>query len=251
MQNNQEDNQEDKKSSATKDSSSSINEELIKAQQLAKQARTKAQATNVEKVIQAKNDALASVPESLQLSVNVLNRIKRSKIKDNNFDTSQIIKLEDAPMFLILELKTEIGFTPEKVLRIARKLDPRIIIELEGGDILLDRKRLKVGFTAYLKEQQSKGLLKSSRGSRAALRRNIQLREVMGFLEEILSEDLAMQQKLTSRINNAFGDSYRRMQDGDILAFVESYRINAERKRLRQEEEEGELAALEALEMDF
>lgn len=252
--------------SGVNDSSSSTADALLSAQAEAKekaslkekpqtpaQAQAEIDKNFIEQVFEAKAKAVEAVPmSSYQLPSTLLNRIEKSKITAKNFkfDPSQMIRLKDAPSFLTIALNTEMGFTADKILRIAKTLDPRIVIELEDGDILLDKKRLVDGFTAYLKSQQDKSLLKFSRSSKAGLRRNIQIREIMIVLEDLLEQDDALRETVTENINDAFGDAHKHMKGNDIIAFVQSYCLNAEKRRIREEEEELELQAIEALDAD-
>lgn len=105
------------------------------------------------------------------------------------------------------------------------------------------------GFAAYLKKVRDKNILRMSRNSRAGLRRNLILRESLECFEEILKKSPELQNQLTESINQTLGNAFKAMAEKDILAFLESYRINAEKRRIRAEEEEQELLALEELDM--
>lgn len=202
----------------------------------------------LEKALTEKAISLVEVPEELRISDRVLKKIAQFQQRESNLDAAEIIRLADAPQFLTMELNVELGFTTAKLLKIAKALDPRIVIDVEG-EIFLDRKLLRDSFLAYLQKQKNDNVLRMSRMSRAGLRRNIILREAINALEEYLKSNPVKQKQLTESINEELGSSYKKLGGDDILAFLESYRINAEKRRIKAEEAEQELLALEELDV--
>lgn len=198
-------------------------------------------------VVTKRTQAMTSLLSGVLMPDNVLNKIKRSKGRHSPFDPAQLVRLEDGPKVLAAVFQTEFDIAPAKLRKIVENLDPRIIIDVEG-ELFFDKALLADAFSAYLQSQQDKSVFQMSRSSRAALRRNIILRETSTFLEQILRKDTLFQEHLTKRINLAFGDLYKHMQDDDVLAFLVSFRINEEKRRLRAQETELERLAIEQLE---
>lgn len=198
-------------------------------------------------VVRERVEAITSVSVGVLMPEDVINKIKKNKKRGTKFDASQIVRLQDGPKVLTAALHAELGFTPEKLRRIAENLDPRIVLNVEG-EIFFDKKLLAESFEAYLQSQQDNNLLQMSRSSRAALRRNILLRESATFLEESLRKSPKSREELTTRVNTAFGKLYKPIKSNDILAFLESFRINEEKRRLREQEAELERLALDQLE---
>lgn len=176
----------------------------------------------------------------------IVEQIMEKGVRGARFRADQLVRLEDGPQALTTALNVEFGFTPEKLLRVAQNLDPRIVIDV-NGDIFLDKVLLGKAFQAYMQKQQNNNLLQISRSSRAALRRNIVLRESLKFLELLLVREEELLEALKDQINEAFGEKYKKMSLFEVLAFLESSRINEEKRRYKTEEAELERAALDQL----
>lgn len=198
-------------------------------------------------IVARRTQAITALFSDALIPDNVIQKIKRSKPRNSQFDATQLVRLEDGPKVLAAVFQIEFDITPTKLRKIVENLDPRIIINVEGQPFF-DKQLLAESFEAYLQSQQDKSVFQMSRSSRAALRRNIVLRETSTFLEQILKKDELFKEHLTKRINLAFGDLYKHMQGDDLLAFLLSFRINEEKRRLRAREIELERLAIEQLE---
>lgn len=112
-------NQNDSKSTPSSNSASKVK-------------RLRAQTESLQAALREKAISVVQVPEAYRVPANILQKIRESKRRDSTFDPTQIIRLVDAPAFLTVELNAELGFTTAKLLKIAKALDPRIVIDIEG-----------------------------------------------------------------------------------------------------------------------
>lgn len=200
----------------------------------------------IVEIVTERVQAITSLSTGVVIPESVIKKIRQNKI-GSKFDTSQIVKFEDGPKVLSIALNAELGFTPEKLRKIAENLDPRIVIVVEG-EVFFDKKLLAESFEDFLRAQQDKNLLQMSRSSRAALRRNVILREILNSFELILKKNPDLKDKITERINLALGTLYKSLANDDVLAFLQSSRINEEKRRGRAQEAELERLAIEQLE---
>lgn len=181
------------------------------------------------------------------LSDTLLRKQELLKKLGNTLDVDRLLVAEDGAKFLTNELSVPIGFTTEALRDLVFKLNLRIVIPVSADDFFLDKILLLESFRGYLKEQQELAFLQMSRSTRAADRRFTVQREVTAYIEELLTEDLGLREVLTDRVNLALEEVHRHMAGNDILAFVQSTRINEEKRRLRAQQEEEERIAIEQL----
>lgn len=163
------------------------------------------------------------------------------------FDTSRLLAAKDATEYLTEQLSIPLGFTVEALRELALKLNPRIVLPVSETEFFFDKTLLVESIKGYLKSQQELAFLQQSRSVRAADRRYRVQREIASFLEDELTNNPERKEELTKRVNRALGEAHLHIQSDDILAYLESSRINEEKRRLRAQQAETERLAIEEL----